>query len=318
MSEEQSPYYNEETDNKKWPLWWIIFPILLVLSLSATGFMYYKYYETTHAADGQSYEKIWKDAVSKHSAEKAELNRELEEIKAKLEEAMRNNTTLATTNTDLEAKLDEKTMALAKKIKSAKAGDPKALIAAKAEIEKLKSLQQVFESKTATLTAENRELIAKVLATEGNVEEAQNKARIMEEQKNALDEKIKNSTLNVADLRVVGLRKKGSTDEETFKAFKTDKLKISFTILDNDLVEAGNKDITIRLLGTNKEVLTNENEKLADSDKLSTMVQTIDYQNDPIKTTIFYSQKATYKKGTYTVELIHNDKLMGRASFILR
>jgi len=317
MSEENNQY-NQEDNEKRWPLWWIVFPVLLLLSLCATGFIYYKYYKTTHAADGQSYEAVWKDAVSKHNAEKVALNRELEEIKAKLEEAMQNNAGLLASTSDLEAKLDAKTLELARKIKSGGAGNPKALREAKTEIERLKGLHQILTSKTDSLTASNRELMAKVLETESSMTEAQEKARTLEEQKNVLDEKVRNSTLNVADLKVIGVRKKGSTEEETFKAFKTDKLKITFTILENNLVEAGNKDITIRLIGTNKEVLTNENEKLADSDKLSTMVQSIDYQNEPIKTTIFYTQKATYKKGTYIIELIHNDKLMGRASFILR
>lgn len=315
MSEEQEEYYHEENDSKRWPLWWVVFPVLLVLSLLATGYLYYKYYKTTHAADGQSYEAIYKDAVVKHNAEKTELNRELEEIKARLELAMQDkNTEVA----GLKDELDAKTMELARKIKTVNVGNPKALIAAKAEIEKLRSLQNIFEAKTDSLTAANREYVAKILQTESLAEEAQNKARTLEEQKNVLDERIKTSTLNVADLRVVGMRKKGATEEETFKASKTDKLKISFTILANDLVEPGNKEVTIRLIGTNKEVLTNENDKLTDTDKLSTMVQTIDYQNDPIKTTIFYNQKSSYKKGTYTIELINNDKLMGRSSFILK
>lgn len=317
MSEEENQYNTEDND-KKWPLWWIVFPVLLLLSLCATGFLYYKYYNSTHAADGRSYEAIYKDAVVKHSAEKATLNRELEEIKAKLQEAMQNNAGLLATNTEMEAKLDAKTLELARKIKSAGVGNPKALREAKGEIERLKNLHQILISRTDSLSSANRELMAKVLETESSFTEAQNKARTLEEEKAALDEKIRNSTLSVSDLKVVGVRKKGSSDEETFKANRTDKLKISFTILANELVAPGNKDITIRLLGTNKEVLTNNNEKLDDTDKLSTMVQSIDFQNEPIKTTIFYSQQAKYKKGTYTIELIHNDKLMGRASFILR
>ena len=315
MSEEERQYYNDETDNRRWPLWWIVFPVLLVLSLCVSGFLYYKYYKSTHAADGQSYEAIWKDAVVKHNAEKAQLNKELDELRAQLDAAMQDKNAEIT---GLKDELDAKTLQLAKKIKSAGVSNPKALREAKVEIERLKGLKQIFEMRTDSLTAANREYVAKILSTESTAQQAEERARALEEQKNVIDEKIRNSTLNVADLRVVGMRKKGSTEEETFKALKTDKLKISFTILENELVEPGNKDIIIRLLGTNKEVLTNENEKLTDSDKLSTMVQTIEYQNEPIKTTIFYTQKAKYKKGTYTIELIHNDKLMGRASFILR
>ena len=48
------------------------------------------------------------------------------------------------------------------------------------------------------------------------------------------------------------------------------------------------------------------------------MTETVDFQNELVKTTVFYNQKASFKKGTYTIELINNNKLMGRAAFILR
>lgn len=317
MSEQENQYQSEGNE-KRWPLWWIVFPILLIMSLCASGFLYYQYYKSTHAADGQSYESIYKDAVKKHNSEKAELNRELEEIKAKLEEAFKNNTSLTGINSELEAKLDAKTLELARKIKAAGVSNPKALREAKAEIDRLMELNNTLSTKTETLTASNRELLDKVLATETSATEAQAKAQEMEEQKNNLEEKVRNSNLSVADLKVVGVYKKGSADEETFKANKTKKLKITFTILQNELVEPGNKDIVIRIIGTSNEVLTNDNEKLMDTEKLSTMTETIDFQNDLIKTTIFYTQKASYKKGTYTIELLHRDKLMGRAAFILK
>ncbi len=316
MSNEEIQPISEENDKKR-PLWSVVLPLLLVLSLFCNCFLYYKYYKSTHAADGQTYESIYKSALVKYNAEKTELNRELEDIKVKLQEAIQNNTGLAETNSELEAKLDAKTLALAKKIKSGGITNPKALREAKAEIERLKDLYQALTTKDETLMASNRDLAAKVLETETAVEEAQNKAKTLEEEKNVLVAKVKNSNLSVADLRVVGMMTNNSKDEETFKANKTKKLKITFTILQNELVEPGNKDIVIRLIGTSNEVLT-DNEKLMDTEKLSSMTETVDFQNEPVKTTVFYSQEAKYKKGTYTVELINNDKLMGRAVFILR
>ncbi len=315
MIEEERHIYKEDNDNKRWPLWWIVFPVLLVLSLSATGYLYYKYYNSTHAADGRSYEVLLKEEVVKYNAEKAELNRQLEELSTQLQAQIQDKDAEIA---GLKDEIDAKKLQIAKKIKTVVPGNPKALLEAKEEIERLKSLQSIFESKNESLSAENRDYVQKILDLETSTEEAQIKARALEEQKNILDEKIKNSSISVADLKVTGMLKKGATEVETYKAFKTDKLKITFTILANELVVPGNKDVTIRVIGTSGEVLTNDNEKLTDTDKLATMVQTIDYQNDPIKITIFYSQTATYKKGTYSIELIHNDKLMGRASFILR
>ncbi|MCC6721494.1 MAG: hypothetical protein IT243_04780 [Bacteroidia bacterium] len=309
---------SSEDSGKKGSFGSIIFPVLFAISFLANCYLYYKYYKSTHGENGISYEQQYKDAVSKYNKEKTDLNNQLADIKSQLEQAMQNNTNLLVDNTSLKEQLDQKTIQLAKKIKQASVANPKLLLEAKAEIEKLKSLQKVFEDKNAELTQSNKELIEKVLQTETIATDAQNKAKTLEEEKNILDEKVKSSNLSIADLKVTGVRVKGSKEEETYKARQTDKLKISFSILENKLVEPGDKDIVVRLIGTNKEVLTEDNPTLSDTDKLSTLTKTINYQNDLVKTTIFYTQKANFKKGTYSIELIHNDNLIGRASFILR
>lgn len=316
--EENNPNNYTEEENKKSSFGSVIFPVLFAVSFLANCFLYYKYYKSTHGENGLSYEQQYKDAVTKHSKEKTDLNHQLDDIKSQLEQALQNNTNLLVDNTSLKEQLDAKTLQLARKIKQASIANPKVLLEAKAEIEKLKTLQKVFEDKNTQLTQSNKELIEKVLQTETAAEDAKNRAKTIEEEKNALDEKVKTSTLSVADVKVVGIRVKGSKEEETYKARQTNKLKISFTLLENKLIEPGEKEIVIRMIGTTNEVLTEDNPTLTDSDKLSTMTKTINYQNDMIKTTIFYTQKAKYKKGTYSIELLQNDNLIGRASFILR
>ena len=319
MTEEEIEQNREESRDRRWPLWWVVFPIFLVLSLSACGYLYYKYYKSTHDSSGKSYKALYDEVEVKYNTEKASLMAQIEEFRVKLDEAERRNADYLVENSGLKDQLDAAILKAAKKVQSAGAGNPKALREAQKTIDELTSLRNDLEANNSKLTAQNTALLAQIKEKETERDNANSRARAVEEQKEALDEKIKSGTsLNVTDLKVVGVRKKGSTEEESFKASKIDRLKITFTILANELVEAGNKDVIVRLIGTNKEVLTNENPSLTDTDKLSTLVQTIEYQNEPIKTTIFYTQKPSYKKGTYTIELIHNDKLMGRASFILK
>lgn len=315
---EEDQNYSEGSENRRRPLWWIVFPLLLVLSLLVNGYLYYKYYNSTHDADGASYEAQYKEIVIKYDAEKSELIRQLDEVKAQLERTMGKNLDLSAYNDSLTNQIDEKTLQLAKKIKAAGASNPKALMEAKAEIENLKRLRVLLESKTDSLSEGNKVLIADLLQANIQLDESSIEVRNLQNQKNALNDKIKNNTLSTADLKVMGIRKKGSTEEETYKASKINKLKITFTLLENELVEAGDKEITIRIIGTNKEVLTEENPSLTDTDKLSSKTETVNYQNEQIKVVINYSQKAIYKKGAYSIELIHKDKLMGRASFILK
>ena len=54
MAEEENNYNNEVNDGRRWPSWWIAFPVILALSLAFNGFVYYKYYNATHTADGKT------------------------------------------------------------------------------------------------------------------------------------------------------------------------------------------------------------------------------------------------------------------------
>ncbi len=317
MTEEENHQYDEDEDRKK-PIGKILLFVFLGLFIILSGFLFFKYRSDNMNAEGKSYKSLYEEIKAKNIEEKAELNKQLDDIKLQLDQALEKNSSYLADNASLKDQLDAKTLEIAQKIRSGGIGNPKALREAQAEIERLKSLQIVFETQRDSLTQSNRELIERVLATESNYNIASSKARALEEQKKIIDDKIHSSTLSVADLRVVGIRTKGTTEEETFKASRTGKLKITFTLLENQLVDPGDKEITIRIIGTTKEVLTDDNPSLTDTDKLSTMKETVNYQNEQQKVSVSYSQKASFKKGAYSIELIHNDKLMGRASFILK
>ncbi len=235
MSEEEENNYKQE-EERSWPKWWIVFPILLALSLAGNGFLYYKYYKSTHNENGQSYEVLYKDALAKHEIEKAELNQELMDVKSQLEAAIQNNSSLAGFNDSLKAQLDEKSLRIGQLIQKASMGDPVALRKAREEIASLKEINLIFQSQNDSLIQSNSDLIAKVLETESNLNDIKVKTQMLEDQKAVTDEKIKNSTLAVADLRVVGIRQRGSKEEETFKAKRVSRLNISFTLLENELV----------------------------------------------------------------------------------
>ncbi|MCB9250980.1 MAG: hypothetical protein H6605_00800 [Flavobacteriales bacterium] len=316
MDEEQN---NQENESKgRWPKWWILFPILLVLSLAANAFLFYKYYSATHNSKGQSYEELYKDAIAKHEIEKAELNNELADLKLQLENAILSNTSLLGYNDSLKLQLDEKTIRIAQLIRQSSYSNPAAIKKAREEIESLKNINALLRSENDSLIINNSELIARILESENNYNESKLISERLEQEKISVAKKIDETGLSVSDLKVVGIRKKGSKEEETYKASKSSRLEISFALLPNELVSPGDKEINIRIIGTSGEVLTENNPDLTDSDKLITMKKDINYQNKLIKVKYDYSQKAKYKKGTYSIELYHKERLMGRSSFILR
>ena len=124
--------------------------------------------------------------------------------------------------------------------------------------------------------------------------------------------------LRIAGLNIITVREKRGKQEITDKASKVERLKISFSILASDLTVKEKKELTFRIVGPNKAVLTKDTKKLTDSDDLFTLKETITYDGTEKAVTYYYKQDSEYKSGAYKVELLNKGKLLDNASFSLR
>ena len=95
-------------------------------------------------------------------------------------------------------------------------------------------------------------------------------------------------------------------------------IKIKFVLNENNLIEPGSKDISIRILGTHGEVLGADNhEDLMDTDKLVSLKKKISYGGKAESIDLKFKQDADYKKGNHTVEILSDGVLLTRNSINL-
>lgn len=296
--------------------------VLLVLSLLLNGYQFYRY--TKGNSDAIKTALTQKNDSLMALLEQANLSEDhLRQELALAEEQIKNlineNLDFEEDNTALAAKLDEQKVSLQRTkirvnqlITKAKAGDPAKLLEAKAELEKLKSANTTYITQIDSIKQEYNRVKSALTKTETEAEEVRREKR-------ELDEKLENSSLlKITELEIMGIQEKRGKKVQTDRSNRVDEIVVSFKIMGGKLTRKGQKTITLRILGTNNEVLTNNNDVLTDSDQLVSMKETIEYDGSPVPMKMRYTQPADYKSGRYVVEILNNGELVTRSNFIFR
>lgn len=213
--------------------------------------------------------------------------------------------------------LEEKKVQIRQLIYKASQGDPQALLAANNRIQELEQELEAARVRVTRLVEEKDETSAKYaenLQMLADVEEARD---IILEEHNELREKASRTKFQVSELRIEPVQDKRGNDVITYKANKIERIKITFILEKNELLEPGEKEISVRILGTNGEVLGAGNDILQDSDKLVSMKETISYGGEPQDVSFIFKQDESYKKGNHTIEILSDGEFLTRGSFIL-
>lgn len=291
--------------------------ILLIFSLLGNAYLAYEFY-TSNFKNGKSVKKENAEllaAIKKINFSKDSLQQEFDAVYKQFQEAATQSNTLNEEKASIIAELEKKKIQVARLL--AQGGGPQ-LLKAKAEIEALKKELTDYQAKVETLRQENDAYAGKTADLQAASEEAQRRAKTAEEDKAVMKQKIsKSSYFMVSDLSIAPQRTKRGSKETTFKASKIENLKITFDLIPTDIIEKGDKTISIRILGVNGEVLTNDNEVLQDSDQLISYKYDFSYSGDTESVSYNYKQKAAFQKGSHIVEILQDGKLLSRGNFTL-
>lgn len=312
---ENTVTYEEEKNQKKGNSSTLL--VLLIFSLLGNAYLAYEFYNNNFK-NGKSLKKENAEllaAIKKINFSKDSLQNEFDLVYKQFQEAATQSNTLNEEKAGIIAELEKKKIQVARLL--AQGGGPQ-LLKAKAEIESLKKELADYQSKVDLLRQENDAYAGKTAELEAAQEAAQSKARTAEEEKAALKQKIsKSSYFMVSDLKISPQRSRRGEKETTTKSSKVENIRITFDLIPTDIIEKGDKTISIRILGTNGEVLTNDNEVLQDSDQLITHKYDFIFSGDTESVSYNYKQTASFKKGAHMVEIVQDGKLLSRGNFTL-
>jgi regulator of replication initiation timing len=197
-----------------------------------------------------------------------------------------------------------------------------------AEIDKLKTENQVLAGENAQLSEEKQQLSADLQSkTAENEALSSAKAQLVSEKEDLAAKVNVASVVKMKQVTATGQKVKGSgkvKDENSAKS--VDQIKVCYTTLGNEVVKAGTERFYIRVVNPRGETLAVEalgsgmiKDKKTGEEIRFTQMDEVDYSNAEAQSCIVWAPTNTsYMKGKYTVEVYNKGYLSGVGSFELK
>jgi hypothetical protein len=290
----------------------IYFLIVVVLALLGTDV--YLYLQKNKSDTKIVYQD---DERNRLKIELDSLEAQIEQVntgKAKMSAAMKAK------NDSLESKIKVLRVQLAKgKLTQAE------LSKAQEDVKQLRYFVTKYTADIEELKKQNTSLTNERDTLKTNLASTTEKATTLEKQNQDLDSKVKvASVLKLATSDIVAYKIKNSGKEvDVTRASPAKKIKINFTVAENNVAEKRMHDIYLRILDPTGNLITDPKDAgtfSSDGQDLQYTYKTsIDFKNDGSGYTIdWINPVPPFQKGTYTVLLYTDGSTMGKTSFSLK
>ena len=198
----------------------------------------------------------------------------------------------------------------------------------KKKVADLQAISQGYIRQLDSLYVVNEQLVAENERIREEVQEERKQNRNLQRQKEELTSKVNMAAvLRIYNLTADAVRfKGGSTETETDKAGRTERVRVTFTIGQNDLVEAGTKVFYMRIADPSKNIICKgmgdeyafmyQGEMLQYTEKIQ-----VNYDNREKDVRAYYVKPSgkDMLPGYYFVDIYDDsDNLVGQTSFNLR
>ena len=293
-----------ETKNQKTK--WIAGAAILLLLLSAGGnFILNRKANNLRAERDQTALK-----AEKELAEKLQVSKALSATKSDLEKYKGINADLDKLVLEKTAELDRSSIRIEKLLKE-NAGIP----ALKKELATLMQIKADFERQVNQLAAENAGL-KKELASVKNEFNAYSSGLASK------IEKAKN--LKAYNMQVYSFKlRRNNKEVATSKARKTDRISVTFDLVENVFADAGKKEVRLKIVDERGVALLDEDEDVYASlepgmAKDFSVGKEVYYNNNDLSLTLNFDYSKKLAKGTYVAEIFADGKLAGKKEFVLK
>lgn len=229
---------------------------------------------------------------------------------------------LQVNNDSLEQKLEDqriKMQRLVEELRQTKAQDARKIAALKKELETVRGVLRYYVAQVDSLNRVNEALVAENKQIRNDMSNVQRQNQEVRQQNEQLTKKVTVAAkLSATNVSVSALNKKDKVLEgRKLKIADLAQFKVNFTIAANVTAETGEKDIYMRVLRPNEEVLTNgQSGKFSyDGAMLSYSARkSIEFGGEETHVTMYYKRGESLEPGTYRVELFADGNMIGRGS----
>lgn len=250
-----------------------------------------------------------------------EMERVLTEEKDSLSNELRSMIhaydTLKTNNDTLQAGLTRERERIVQLL-SINASNAQLIKRYKSEISTMREIMKSYIVQIDSLNTRNKILVAENTEIKQQMKQVRNANTELSKVKEALTDKVEiASVIQAKDVVAVPLNKKR---KETTRISLLDKIRVCFTLRENPIAKAGEKEVFMRLIRPDSLVITTSPDNLFEYKRSKIIYSSnriVDYINQDIEMCIYMDNTGDFIVGTYSVELYLEDNIIGRTTFML-
>jgi hypothetical protein len=225
--------------------------------------------------------------------------------------------TLKTNNDTLKAGMEKQKNKIVQLL-SINASNVRLIKSYKSEITTMREIMKSYIVQIDSLNTRNKVLVAENTVIRKQITQVRNTNTELSKVKEELSSKVEiASVVQAKDIVAVSLNKKR---KETSRINLLDKLRICFTLRENPLAKAGQKEVFMRVIRPDSLIITSSPDNLFDykgNKIIYSANRTVDYMNQDVEMCIFLDNTGDFIVGNYSVELYLEDNIIGRTSFML-
>ena len=222
---------------------------------------------------------------------------------------------LTVNNDSLEQKLEDqriKMQRLVEELKQTKAADARKINALKKELESVRGVLRYYVAQVDSLNRVNEEL----LAENRNIKRQYNTAKKTNQELKQQKERLEKQVTLAAHLEATGIKAVAlnSRQKETQSIKKIKSFRLDFAIAKNITAEIGVKDVYVRIMKPNDDVMQNDKSGSFSYDNAMiaySVKKTIEYGGEETPVTIYWTRNETLNPGTYRFELFADGNQIG-------
>ncbi len=287
--------------------------IVITILLGTNGLLLWQFFDKKNSLD------LANQTIVTTTAEKDALQMQLNRFKVDYEKIKSDNASLQNELSEKDEEIKAKVLEIQKLIQL---GGPAQIARAKAELAKLKEMNEVYVAHIDSLNVINAQLQQENQSLSTNLSKEMSKNENLSAENSRLYSKVSaGSVLKTFNIVTEGLRYRSNGKEVvTNKAKQVQKIRTNFTLGENPVIDNGPLDIYVRVLGPDGAVMSAEKEsfKINGQDMSYTMKETVQYNNKDTPVEIMWAKGSEFVKGKYNVEIYQSGVLIGKSMIELK
>ncbi|MEI6851584.1 MAG: hypothetical protein WCL06_02030 [Bacteroidota bacterium] len=190
------------------------------------------------------------------------------------------------------------------------------------KLDYLRGITQDYVAQIDKLLKENENLKTEVASAKNDIQTEKDKNQALSKDKDDLTQKISSAAvLQAYGIQATGVRFKsgGKKEEVVDKAKRVEKIKITFTLSKNPLVEPGPKTVYVRIARPDNAILQDgQSFEYQGQQIMYSLMKGVNYDGKPVAVTLYYEKTDRIIAGSYNITVFSDGQDIGQTTLVLK